>query len=118
MTDMMNALQGISIVAMLSLVVGVTPAFLGAAYAARPTEGKLALMRPFSLAGLFGALAGSTAGVINVLRMASMQGLSLDSKVPLMGFAEDLVPLFVAFGSLTVAWLLVALGLRRTAAGQ
>lgn len=110
---MTNPLQGISIVAILSLAIAVAPMFFGAAYAWRPSESKLALMRPMSLAGLFGALAGLAAGVINVLRMASMQDISIGSRVPLMGFSEGLIPLFVAFGAQTITWLLVALGLRR-----
>ena len=32
-----------------------------------------------------------------------------------IGSAESLIPLFLAFGCLTVAWLCVAAGLRRTA---
>jgi hypothetical protein len=38
---------------------------------------------------------------------------SIVTGVPLLGIAESLVTLFVAFGSLTVAWLCVALGMRR-----
>jgi hypothetical protein len=30
-----------------------------------------------------------------------------------LGASETVVPLFVAFGCLTVAWLVVALGMRR-----
>ena len=110
---MLSMLHQMSIVALLSLLVGVVPVFMGAAFAIRPNEAKLALMRPLSLAGLFGALCGSTAGVVNVLRYAAVENTPVDSTAALLGLAESLVPLFVAFGSLTVGWLLVALGLRR-----
>jgi hypothetical protein len=72
-------------------------------------------MRPLSLAGLFGALAGFVMGVINMLRNSAVSNVPLGSPAQLMGLAEAFVPLFVAFGSLTVGWLLVALGLRRQA---
>ena len=103
------------IVAIFSLIVAVTPAFLGASYAVKPTEAKLALMRPLSLAGLFAAIGGLVAGLINLLRATAVRDVPLASNAQLMGLAESLVPLFVACGSLTIAWLLVALGLRRTA---
>ena len=72
-------------------------------------------MRPISLAGLFGALAGFVGGVINMFHWTAVHYASLTSAM-FVGFAEALVPLFVAFGSLTVAWLLVALGMRRASA--
>jgi thiamine transporter ThiT len=106
-------LQEMSIMAMLSMLIAVVPAFMGAGYAIWPTESKLALMRPLSLASLFGALAGFVAGLINGLRSVVVQNLSITSSAALVGFCESLVPLFVSFGALTVAWLLVALGMRR-----
>ena len=110
---MPGALGQMGIAALLSVAVAIMPAFFAAVYAIRPTEAKLALMRPLSLASIFGASGGTLAGVINVLRMAAMQDMPLGSKMPLLGLSESLVPLFVAFGALTVGWLLVALGLRR-----
>jgi hypothetical protein len=108
--------QQMGIAAILSLLMGLVPGAMGIVYAARPTEARLALMRPLSLAGLFGALAGFTAGLINALQWASSRGEALTASAFVAGIAESMVPLFVAFGSLTVAWLLVALGLRRQAA--
>jgi len=43
------------------------------------------------------------------------QNQQVTSSAALMGLCESLVPLFASFGSLTVAWLLVALGMRRHA---
>jgi hypothetical protein len=111
---MLSMLHQMSIVALLSLLVSVVPAVMGAAYAFRPSEARLALMRPLSLAGLFGALCGVTSGVVSALRYAGVEQVPPGSPVFLIGLAESLVPLFVAFGSLTIGWLLVALGLRRT----
>jgi hypothetical protein len=39
-------------VALLSLFIALIPAAMGIAYAIRPTEGRLALIRPLSLASL------------------------------------------------------------------
>lgn len=112
----MHTLQQMSIVAILSLMVAVMPAFMGAGYALWPTEAKLTLMRPLSLAGIFGALAGFVLGLINVLMFAIVKEAPLTSpSILALGAAESLVPLFVAFVSLTLAWLFVAVGLRRTA---
>src|SRR5262245_25696680 len=102
------------IVAKLSLLLALLPLGAGIAYAIRPTESKLALMRPLCLAGLFGALTGTLAGLLNALRFTGMNGgASIGTGVPLIALSEALVPLFVASGSLTVAWLCVALGMRR-----
>jgi hypothetical protein len=110
---MLNVFHQMGIVALFSVIVGVTPMFLGASYAFRPTEGRLALMRPISLASLFAAITGLVAGLINLLRGSSLRDTPLASNAQLMGLAESLVPLFIACGSLTIAWLFVALGLRR-----
>ena len=108
----LHMLQQMGLIAKLSLVIAVLPALMGVAYALWPTEAKLALMRPISLAGLFGSLTGLVAGVINGFHWAARNNGSVTSTV-FVAFSEALVPLFVAFGSLTVAWLLVALGMRR-----
>jgi hypothetical protein len=110
---MFEMLSNASIVALLSLLVGVLPMGFGAAYAIRPTEQRLALMRPISLASIFGALSGSLSGAINVLRMFWVTETPVEPRILAVGSAEALVPLFVGFGSLTIAWLCAAVGLRR-----
>ena len=114
---MLSTFQQMGIVAILSLIVAVIPAAMGVAYALRPTEAKLSLMRPISLAGLFGGLSGFVIGMINMLVWVSRQEApnSPSMSPMLIGAAESLVTLAVSFGSLTIAWLLVALGLRRQA---
>jgi hypothetical protein len=110
---MLEMLSNAGIVALLSLVVGVLPLGFGVAYAVRPTEQRLALMRPVSLASIFAGLSGSLSGAINVLRMVWITEPAVETKVLAVGAAEALVPLFVAFGALTIAWLCAAVGLRR-----
>jgi hypothetical protein len=108
-----DVLRQASIVALLSLIVSVLPLGAGAAYAIRPTEQRLALMRPVSLAGLFAALCGLLSGLVNILRLIAVSDTPVEARFIALALAEALVPLFVAFGCLAVAWLCVALGLRR-----
>jgi hypothetical protein len=99
------------------LVAGVGVFGTSVAYAIRPTEQKLALMRPLSLAAIFAAICSSSVGFATVLRGAgatpawSAEGLGH----AFAGLAECFIPPFVAFAFLAVAWLLVALGMRRQA---
>lgn len=44
-----------------------------------------------------------------------MAEAAVDWRIAAIGSAESLVPLFLAFGSLTVAWLCVANGFHRAA---
>lgn len=81
-------------------------------YVVKPTESKLALMRPFSLAAIFSALASAAAGTATVLRGFSASGSPYMPAV-LMGWSDVLVPIYVAFSFLGLAWLLVAIGLKR-----
>ena len=108
-----HLLNQMGVMALFSLLVAVVPTIMGVGYAIWPTESKLALMRPLSLASLFGALAGFVAGLINGIQSVAERDQSITSGAFLAGVCESLVPLFVSFGSLTVAWLLVALGMRR-----
>ena len=110
---LLDVLRQASLVALLSLIVTLLPLAAGIAYALRPTEQRLALMRPISLAGIFAALCGLLSGLVNILRLIGVNEVPVESRIVALGIAEALVPLFVAFGCLTVAWLSVALGLRR-----
>jgi hypothetical protein len=112
-------LRQASLFALLTLILGFVPLVMAAVYVVRPTERHLALMRPLSLAGLFGAIAGGVLGFINVLRLVWTRELTAETyRVMAIGAAESLVPTFVGFASLTVAWLLVAVGMGRQAPGR
>lgn len=110
----MQIWQEMGLAAKASLLVGIVPLVMGAGYAIWPSESKLALMRPLSLASIFGGLSGFVIGLINGLRMAAANNIPLTTPAVIVGFTEAMVPLLVAFGSLTLAWLLVAVGMRRT----
>jgi hypothetical protein len=83
-------------------------------YAVKPTESKLALMRPFSLAATLSALAGAAAGSATVLRGLAASGPSPSMPDVLMGWSEVPVPIYVAFSLLGVACLVPAVGLKRS----
>jgi len=110
----MNILSQMGILAKLTIMIGFVPLVMAIVYVVRPTEHNLALMRPLSLAGLFAAIAGTIMGFISMLRFVWTRDLTVDTyKVMAVGAAESLVPVFVGLGCLTVAWLLIAVGMAR-----
>jgi hypothetical protein len=110
----MGILREASLFALLTLTIGVVPLVMAVVYVIRPTERHLALMRPLSLAGLFAGIAGGVSGFINTLRFVWTRELTAETyKVMAVGAAESLVPVFVGFACLAVAWLLVAVGMGR-----
>jgi hypothetical protein len=110
-----EVLANAGIMALASMLVGVLPLIMGVVYAIWPSELRLTLMRPLSLATVFAAVAGVAVGCINELRfMSREQHLTFSAQVAI-GLAESLVPLFFGFGCLTVAWLCVTIGLSRRA---
>lgn len=113
--ELFGMLRQAGVLALLSLIIAVLPLVAGVAYAVRPTEARLALMRPISLAGIFAGLTGFLAGVMSILRFMWSVEPPVPSRLIAVGLAEALVPLFVAFGCLTVAWLCASLGVRRHA---
>lgn len=112
----MEMLRFLGLFAMVTLILDFVPLVMAIFYVIRPTEQRLALMRPLSLAGLFAALSGGTLGLLNVLRGAALapQGFTAETyRIMAIGAAESLVSMFVGFACLTAAWLLVAAGMGR-----
>ena len=99
----------------LTLIVDVLPMILGAVYAIRPTEQRLVLMRPLSLAAIFASLGSLVGGLATILQgIAATATLSAGALGRVeTGLSLALVPLYFGFGCLTIAWLLVAVGMRR-----
>ena len=111
---MIDAFRYAGLAAKVSMLVGVLPLALAVVYAIWPTEQRLTLMRPLSLATVFASVAGVALGLINELVFLSGQGETFTiSRVALVGTAESLVTLVTGFGCLTVAWLCVTIGLWR-----
>lgn len=114
----MGLIREASLFALLTLIVDFVPLVMAVVYVVRPTERHLALMRPLSLAGLFAALAGGVLGFINVLRFVWTREMTAETyRVMSIGAAESLVTMFVGFAALSVAWLLVAVGMGRQGSG-
>ncbi len=107
---------GIYLMGFVILVAGAGGLGLSIAYAIRPTERKLSLIRPLSLAGILAALCSFSVGTATALKGPADAGVNPESmRVMLAGLSESFIPLFVAFALLAVAWLLVAAGMRRQA---
>lgn len=112
--DLFALLEQVSLFALLTLLIDALPLVVAAAYAARPSEGRLALMRPFSLAALFSGAAGTLSGFTHIL-----QGIAATSDMTgrwarvSAGASEALVPAVFGLTCLTAAWLLVAVGMWR-----
>lgn len=113
--DFFDMFRPLSVVGKLSLLVTLFPLAAGVSYLLRPSEQRLALMRPISLAGIFSGLCGAMLGFINVFRGYAIHDPPPPLRIMMLGAAESMVSLFVAFGCLTAAWLCVALGMRRSA---
>jgi hypothetical protein len=110
----LTVLSQAGIAALLSMLVALFPIAAGLAYVISPSERRLAFMRPISLAGLFAGLAGLMLGFINALRAIWISEADVNWRIVAVGAAESLVPLTLAFGALTFAWLCVAIGMRRS----
>ena len=104
-----------SIVGKLGIFIALFPVVSAIVYAVKPSERTLALVRPLSLAALFGGLTTLTSGLANVLIAISVTGPDSDWRAVAAGSAESIFAFFAACGCLTITWLLVALGLRRAA---
>jgi hypothetical protein len=111
--ELLSVFRESSIAGLFGMLVALFPAAAGVSYLLSPSERRLALMRPISLAGLFAGLGGLLLGFINVLRGIWMTEGAVEWKVVAVGSAEAMVPLTLAFGALTFAWLCVTIGMRR-----
>ena len=117
LTDLFGA---ISLFGKLTMMVAIFAFGLAGAYVFRPTEQKLVLMRPVSLASIFATVSGLLGGWITVLVNIPATAVAADGRLPApefyRGIAESLTVGFVCFGLLAAAWMLVAVGMLRRAA--
>jgi hypothetical protein len=100
--------------AKITVFMGVLPFVAALAYAWRPTESRLVMLRPLSLAAVFAGVSGVALGWMAVLRGIAVSAMPV-SPAAFVGMAETFVPAFVNFGLLAGAWLLVAAGMWRRA---
>jgi hypothetical protein len=110
----MLAIRNLGLAGLFGLLITALPMLLGLAFAVRPNERWLALMRPLSLAAIFAAIANLFLGVTNELVWVSRNTVSslLDPRLA-AGQAEVAVLGFASFVFLTVGWLAVAVGMRK-----
>ena len=114
MPPMLDLLGRMGILAIGTMVTSLLPLAVAVAYFVRPTERLLLLMRPLSLATAFAAISGFASGAAIILRgLAVVDGKPEHLGNVLMGLAEHWMPVHVAFGCLTAAWLLIAAGMMR-----
>ncbi len=106
--ELFSVFREAGIAALVSMLVSTFPVFAGFAYLIRPSEQRLAFMRPISLAALFSGLSGLMLGLINVLQYYWSSEGNVSVRIMAVGTAESMVSLLLAFGSLTFCWLCVA----------
>lgn len=100
------------IVALGVFTVGVSVSFL-----VRPTETKLAFIRPLSVATTYASIVGVVCGLALTLTRISWEiegspGV-MNKALLLGGISESLVPSIIGFSLLTLAWVAVSLGMRK-----
>jgi hypothetical protein len=97
-----------------TMLTSLLPLIAAIAYFVKPSERRLVLMRPLSLAAAFAAISGFALGAAIILRGLSAAGGKPEHPgAVLMGLAENWVPVHFAFGCLAAAWLLIAAGTMR-----
>jgi len=94
------------------LFVSAAPLALAIAFAFRPSERRLALMRPLTLSGIFAAVANTCLGYANTF-VALQRSATVEPGHFYAMLAESTIVPFVSFVFLSLAWLCVALGMRR-----
>lgn len=114
LVNVVHAFGAISPVAKLTAGVAIAVLALAVSYVFRPTEQKLILMRPISLAVIFATVSGLLGGWISILSgVAATASGQLPSATLWQAIGESLIVGFVCFGFLAAAWLLVAVGMLR-----
>jgi hypothetical protein len=108
-----DALKNAGPAALIGTFMGLLPLGYGILYAWRPSEQRLAVMRPLSLAAIFASIHATALGVVNFFRWVASRGESPLAPPALIGLSESFVPIAFAFGCLMLAWLCVAIGMSR-----
>ena len=111
----MEVLTNLGLAARLGLLISAAPLAMGLAFALWPSERKLALMRPLSMAGTFAAIGTFLLNLANALiglSRAATVDVSFFQRAA-VGLAESTVAAFLAFACLAAGWLFVAFGMRK-----
>lgn len=99
------------------LILGIVSLVVAGSFAWRPTERKLGLIRPLSVATVFLSLTGTFTGLAaTMIHVTTLPKFAESPKLPLylmMGIGESISSVILGFGILSVVWILAAFGLRR-----
>lgn len=99
------------------ILFGLTCLGLAVALAWRPSERKLALLRPMSLATIFMSLAGLASNLAAVGHNCALRPGIADQpdlhKYVLLGVGESMAPVILGFSLLALSWMLSTIGLRK-----
>src|SRR5689334_6308167 len=94
--ELITIFRQAGIAALMSMFVAILPVGAGLSYVLWPSEQRLAMVRPISLAALFAGLAGLMLGAINVLRAIWIKDMPIEVAAVAVGAAESMVPLTLA----------------------
>ena len=100
------------------IVIALLLLWVAISFAIRPTERKLAILRPLALSLVFALLAITLAGFANLtvaLKRVSFPEGKESVSLLLSGLSEGLIPGILGFAVLAVSWALAAFGLKRQA---
>jgi hypothetical protein len=111
---LLDTIKQLGLAALAGLVVTAAPMLLGTAFAVRPSERSLSLMRPLTLAGIFAAVANLFVALANTfIGLARVPPTEPVGQRLAVMLAETSVVPFISFVFLSTAWLCVAIGMRR-----
>ena len=112
----MRGLAGASIASLFGILICGLPLLVAVRFALSPSERLLSLMRPLTLGAVFAALSGFALAIANGFSAVStMQALDLQStRIVGAVFMEGVAPVVASLACLAVAWLVVAIGVRRS----
>ncbi|MEJ2081497.1 MAG: hypothetical protein P8Y94_04820 [Acidobacteriota bacterium] len=104
-----------------AMIIGAVTLVTAVLFVFRPSERRLAILRPLSAATIFSAIAAFLLGIANGLAAytrlleQAADGPAGDgpSRLLLGALTESPAPLVIAFALVSVVWLLVAVGRRR-----
>lgn len=93
-------------------VLGIAQLIVAGMFARNATPQRLSLIRSLSWAIAFSSIVGTMSGFAMTLKgCANMP--TFDVQILCMGFAESLTNPILGFGIISIAWILVAVGVRQ-----
>lgn len=105
------------VITLFILALGLFTIGVAVSFLAKPTEVKLAFIRPLSVATTYACIVGFVAGLAITLNHLSWEiegsQKAINKAIFLNGISEALVPTIIGFSLLTIAWIAVSFGMRK-----